>query len=347
MPDTVATAAGQKARGAGPVCANARVVLSFDVEEHDRIEAAAGLQVPERVKAEYRLRVGNSTRWLLEQLDRESIKATFFVLGTVAEYDPGLVRAIHRAGHEVASHSYDHRRAHVHTPASFREDVRRSIGVLSDVTGEAVRGYRAPTFSVVRQTAWALDVLAGLGLEYDSSVYPVRHDRYGVPDAPRCPFLARGEEGEILELPPATLRLRGVNVPMGGGGYFRLFPLWMIEAAMLQSARECSPHVAMVYFHPWEFDPGQPRLPLRPLSRYRTYVGTNRTRGRLVSLLARHSFARAIDVVHDLGPERDSLQSFSLAAPPLAQRGVKAPLIDPRPVPPAWRHPAVLESALD
>lgn len=312
MPGTVTTAVMDQR--AGPACEDVQIVLSFDVEEHDRIEAAAGLDVPDQLKAHYRTRVGDSTRWLLEQLDREAIKATFFVVGTVAEHNPGLVREIHRAGHEVASHGFDHRRVHGHTPASFREDLRRSFGALEDTTGEAVRGYRAPTFSVVRETAWALDVLAEFDLEYDSSIYPVRHDRYGVPDAPRGPFVACRNGHAILELPPATLRLRGVNLPMGGGGYFRLFPLRLIEMAMLQSARECSPHVAMVYFHPWEFDPGQPRLALRPLDHYRTYVGINRTRGRLLALVARHCYARAIDLARALGPGHDALPHYSLAA---------------------------------
>jgi polysaccharide deacetylase family protein (PEP-CTERM system associated) len=318
MPEAVTTAAAMHQRAA-PACEDVQIVMSFDVEEHDRIEAAASLNVPEHLKAHYRARVGDSTRWLLEQLDRDAIKATFFVVGTVAEHNPGLVREIQRAGHEVACHSYAHRRAHVHTPASFEEDLRRSVGVLEDATGEAVRGYRAPTFSVVRETAWVLDVLAEFGLEYDSSIYPVRHDRYGVPSAPRGPFLARGREHAILELPPATLRLRGVNLPMGGGGYFRLFPLRLIEMAISQSARACSPHVAMVYFHPWEFDPGQPRLALRPLTRYRTYVGIHRTRGRLATLATRHSYARAIDLVRALGPRSDALPRFNLAAAPVAQ----------------------------
>src|SRR5207248_1508972 len=211
--------------------------------------------------------------WLLDELARRDIRATFFVVGQIARDNPALVRAIHRAGHEVGSHSWGHRRVHTQTPRSFREDVRQSKDALEQVTGQAVVGYRAPTFSVVRQTAWALDVLAELGLAYDSSVYPVRHDRYGVPGAPRVPFLARGERHAILEIPPATWRVLGANVPTGGGGYFRLFPLWLMERALRQVARTCQPAVAMLYFHPWEFDPGQPRLPLGLLSRFRTYVG--------------------------------------------------------------------------
>jgi polysaccharide deacetylase family protein (PEP-CTERM system associated) len=198
----------------------ADIVLSFDVEEHFRIEAAAGLTLDPALKAHYSGRVAPSTYWLLDQLDRQEIKATFFVVGCIARSDPALIRSIYRAGHEVASHSWDHRRVHSLNPASFREDVRRSMDAIEQVTGAAVVGYRAPTFSIVRQTAWALDILAELDLLYDSSIYPVRHDRYGMRRAPRAPFLAEGTGGTILELPPATLRLLGINVPMGGWGLF-------------------------------------------------------------------------------------------------------------------------------
>ena len=182
------------------------VILSFDVEEHDRIEAAAGLAFDPARRDHYRSRVAPTTRWLLEQLDRHGIHATFFVVGQLARDEPALVRAIHDAGHEVASHGWDHRRVLSMNPESFREDLRRSRDALEQITGAAVVGYRAPTFSVVRLTAWAIDVLAEEGFLYDSSIYPVRHDRYGVPHAPRTPFLARGHDREILEIPPATLR---------------------------------------------------------------------------------------------------------------------------------------------
>jgi hypothetical protein len=163
----------------------------------------------------------------------------------------------------------------------------------------------------VRQTAFALDVLAELGLRYDSSVYPVRHDRYGVPDAPRGPFLARGGRHSILELPPVRLDLWGLRLPLGGGGYFRLLPLFMMERA-LEQVRGQQPPVAVLYFHPWEFDPGQERLPLGRLSRFRTYVGIQRSRPRLASLLRRHRFSRAVDVVRLLEPHRAELPAFAL-----------------------------------
>jgi polysaccharide deacetylase family protein (PEP-CTERM system associated) len=289
-----------------------RVILSFDVEEHYRIEAAAGLQCAADSRAAYAERMEDSTRWLVDQLGENAIAATFFLVGEIARDRPALVKAIHRAGHEIGSHSWDHRRIHAHTPASFREDVRTSKDALEQVTGEPVAGYRAPTFSLMPQTAWALDELAEAGLRYDSSIYPVRHDRYGIPDAPRAPFLAVGERNTLLELPPMTLRLLGANLPAGGGGYFRLFPLAVMERAIRQTSRSCRPPVCMLYFHPWEFDPGQEQLPLNWFSRWRTYVGIRSSRSRFSTLAGRHTFSRAVDVVDELARSSADLLRFAL-----------------------------------
>lgn len=290
-----------------------QVVLSFDVEEHHRIESAAGLNIPPDWQLHYAERVDVSTRWLLDELARAGARATFFVLGDLAQRQPALVRAMHAAGHEVASHGWDHRRVHHFTPETFRDDVRRSKDALEQITGAAVVGYRAPTFSVVRQTAWAVDVLADLGMLYDSSIYPVRHDRYGVADAPRWPFRVSGGGGDMLELPPVTWRLLGLNLPLGGGGYFRLLPLWMMQAALGQVRRLGQPPVAMLYFHPWEFDPEQRRLPLKRLNRFRTYVGMDSSRRRLGLLLTGHHFKRADEVARQLLPAVDRLPRFRLA----------------------------------
>ena len=172
-----------------------------------------------------------------------------------------------------------------------------------------MRAYRAPTFSVTRSTPWAADVLAESGLKYDSSIFPVRHDRYGVPDAPRTPFWLRGERGRILELPPTTYRRFGQNLPVAGGGYFRLFPLAFLRAGVNQLAKADAP--AMLFFHPWEFDPGQPKLALGRTSRFRTYVGIGKSEARLGRLLERYQgrFRRAIDVAESVGEE---LPSFFL-----------------------------------
>lgn len=288
------------------------VILSFDVEEHHRIEAAAGLAISSSAAHEYATRVGPAVRWLLDRLDGRGAPATFFVLGTVARDDPALIRAIHERGHEVASHGWDHRRVVSMTPDKFRLDLRQSRDALEQAAGSAVLGYRAPTFSIVGRTAWALDVLAEEGFLYDSSIYPVRHDRYGIPEAPRVPFLAQGPGGgTIVEIPPATLRLPGFNLPVGGGGYFRLFPPSILHAALRQVRRGYRVSVAALYFHPWEFDPEQPRLPLTGMARFRTYVGLDRSRGRLEALLGRYAFSRAVDVARRLDAERDALPRFT------------------------------------
>ena len=287
-------------------------VASFDVEEHHRIEAAVGLSCPPERQAEYARRMESTTRDLLDQLARAKVQATFYVVGEIARTHPGLVRDIHAAGHEVASHSCDHQPVHRFTPETFREDLRRSKDALEEVIGEPVVGFRAPTFSIVRETGWAVDVLAECGFEYDSSVFPVRHDRYGIPDAPRGPFRVVGRERELLELPPLTYRFAGFNLPVAGGGYFRLFPPGVMRAGLRQAARSAEPAVAMLYFHPWEFDPDQPRLPLGRFARWRTYVGMRHTTARLEMLLRRYPFSRAIDVARAIRASGVELPSFRI-----------------------------------
>jgi polysaccharide deacetylase family protein (PEP-CTERM system associated) len=255
-----------------------------------------------------------TTRRLLDTLDGAGAKATFFVLGEIARCRPRLVWDIAEAGHEIASHGWDHRRVHRLNPAEFFDDVRASKDALEQASGGPVVGYRAPTFSIGRRTGWAIDVLTEAGYQYDSSVFPVRHDRYGVPDAPRTPFVAEGETARLIELPPATCRVLGQNLPVAGGGYFRLFPLALMESGLRQLART-DPAVSVLYFHPWEFDPDQPRLPLGRLARWRTYVGVGRSSARMGALLARHAgrFRRAVDVFAALHPRMDSLPRFRLA----------------------------------
>jgi len=315
------TSSRKETGGSSTLLPNAQLILSFDVEEHYRIEAAAGRVIDPALREVYENRVAPSTLWILDELEREGARATFFVVGQIAKTQPQLLRTIVEAGHEVASHGWDHRRVHHFTPKSFREDLRTSCDTLEQVTGQPVLGYRAPTFSIVRQTAWAIDILSELGLVYDSSIYPVRHDRYGIASAPRSPFLAQGRDAAILEIPPATLRIGRVHAPMGGGGYFRLFPLFLTRLALEQIRHECTPPVAMLYFHPWEFDVDQPRLPLKPLSRFRTYVGLRHARSRLRELLAEQTFVRAIDVARKLDTRRDRLPVFAADLPPSTIRG--------------------------
>ena len=284
-----------------------RVCFTFDVEEHHRIEAAAGIPCPPDRQAEYGRRMEANTRWLLATLAEFNARSTFFVVGEIATTHPKLVADIAAAGHEVACHGWDHRRVHVLSPEEFRADVRRAKHALEQAAGQAVVGYRAPTFSMTRQTAWAIDVLTEEGMRYDSSIFPVRHDRYGVPNAPRSAFLACGPTRSILEFPLATWRVAGLNLPAAGGGYFRLFPLAILKAAVRQAK------TPVLYFHPWEFDTGQPRMPLSRVSRFRTYVGLGKTRGRLRTLLTLYESRPLTEAVQELEGTA-SLPSFRLAA---------------------------------
>jgi polysaccharide deacetylase family protein (PEP-CTERM system associated) len=326
---------------------SSKIILSFDVEEHYRIEAAVALNPDPALHGHCRERLDVSTNLLLDLLAEGQTRATFFVVGQVAQHNPALIRRMAHEGHEVASHSWDHRRVHHFNATSFREDVLRSKEVLENLTGRPVVGYRAPTFSIKSETAWALDVLVEAGITYDSSIYPVRHDRYGVPAAPRGPFLASGGRHSLLEFPPATLRLCGMNLPMGGGGYFRLFPLFLTKWAIAQTARDCEPSVATLYFHPWEFDPQQRRLPLAFASRLRTYVGIRRSRKRLATLLSNYRFTRAVDAAKQMDHLLPDLPRFAvgkqakrsetrLTPPPSLV--AQPPLTDPRPQAKAFDH---------
>lgn len=289
------------------------VIFSFDVEEHDRIEAARALTISPTLKAHYRGRLKPPTQWILTELANHNASATFFIVGEIATHSPELVRAIHRAGHEVACHGWDHRRVSTMSPAQFRQDVRKCKNSLEQIIGEPVWGYRAPTFSIGVENAWAIDVLSEEGFVYDSSIFPVKHDRYGLPSAPRQPFFVFGYRAGLLEFPPATWRVFGVNTPMGGGGYFRLFPLWFTKRALHQAITENDTSIAVLYFHPWEFDSEQQRLPLPRLSRVRTYVGLARTRPRLTSLLAKFQAIKAIDATRRIRHHKSAIQSFNLA----------------------------------
>lgn len=264
-------------------------LLSFDVEEYFQVEAAreAGISPGQWESIEPRL--APAVDRILSLLAEFGARATFFVLGWVARHQQGLVRRIAGAGHEIASHGDGHEMLTRQTPEEFRRDLLASRKVLEDLTGAGVVGFRAPTFSITHRTAWALDVLAEANFAYDSSVFPIRHDRYGVPDAPRWPHRAIGPGGgAILEIPPLTLRVAGCNLPAAGGGYLRLLPLWVSARALARAAR--AGQGGMVYLHPWELDPGQPVLPLGPLRNWRHRVGLARAQHKLRRLLERFRF---------------------------------------------------------
>lgn len=262
--------------------------LTVDVEDYFQVEAFAG--VIDRGDWEaFPRRVARNTNRILDILADAGASGTFFVLGWIAERHPELVRRIVAEGHELASHGSDHHRVDRQSPAEFRDDIRRSKALLEDVGGIAVTGYRAPTFSIGVNSRWAHAILVEEGFRYSSSVYPIAHDLYGVPQAPRCPF--RPLPG-FVEIPMTTVRLFGRNFPMSGGGWFRLLPYTVTRTALRKAGNEL--HTSCVfYLHPWEIDPGQPRQMQAPFrSRLRHYVNLDRTEKRLRRLLSDFRWTR-------------------------------------------------------
>jgi peptidoglycan-N-acetylglucosamine deacetylase len=263
--------------------------LSVDVEDYFHVEAFADRIRPEDW-LQYPRRVGDNTRRVLELFARYNARATFFVLGWVAEQEPALLREIAAAGHEVGCHSQMHRRVFSLSPEEFRKDLRRARAAIEDAIGGKVEGYRAPTFSITERSLWALEIIAEEGMLYDSSVFPVRHDLYGMPKAPRFLFqwsLASGKT--IYEIPPLTVRFAGRNLPAAGGGYLRMLPMWYTRWALRRISRK-EGRASVVYFHPWEIDPGQPRLAGSLKSRLRHYSNLGRMEARLHELLSRIQF---------------------------------------------------------
>jgi polysaccharide deacetylase family protein (PEP-CTERM system associated) len=253
--------------------------LSVDVEDYFQVEAFAD-RVDRARWGEYPSRVEANTHIILDLFDSCDVKGTFFTLGWVAERFPGLVREIVRRGHEVGCHSYWHRLVYKLSQEEFREDTRRAKDLIEDAAGSPVYGYRAPNFSVVKKSLWALDVLAELGFQYDSSIFPIRHDVYGMPDAPRVPFKVDTASGPLIEFPMTTFRAIGNhNMPVGGGGYLRIFPFWVTRLGIRKALENGVPLIT--YVHPWEVDPGQPRLAGRLTSRLRHYTNLKKTAGRL------------------------------------------------------------------
>lgn len=270
--------------------------FSVDVEDYFQVGAFEDA-IPRDAWDRLEPRVERNTRRLLELCDRYRVQGTFFVLGWVAERWPQLVRDIHDAGHELGTHGQDHRRVTTLTPREFRADVRRSKQTIEDAAGVQVIGYRAPSYSIVRETLWAVDVLAEEGFRYDSSIFPIHHDRYGIPDFPRFPRPLRGNNGTALhEVPISTVRLAGMNLPFVGGGYLRHFPFSFIRWGMDRLNRfERRP--AILYIHPWEIDPDQPRQPVRWLTRLRHYRNLDRTEERLSRLFSDYSFTTIREVL--------------------------------------------------
>ena len=277
--------------------------LSIDVEDYFQVSAFEGVSPPSSWEGR-ELRVERNTNRVLERLDEASVKATFFILGWVAERCPELVRRIAREGHEVASHGYGHQRVTTQSRVAFREDVRRSKALLEELTGQPVTGYRAPSYSISRETGWAFDELLEAGYRYDSSIFPLRHDLYGMADWPRfAGWAVRDADGawqpatdpctrnaSLFAIPITTLQLAGRSLPIAGGGYFRLFPYAFTRWGLQRINRqEGQPFV--FYLHPWELDPQQPRMAgARMKSRIRHYLNLHRTEDRFRALLRDFAF---------------------------------------------------------
>ena len=255
--------------------------LTVDVEDYFQVSALSPYvqradwdRIPRRVQ--------HNVDAILSLFGEARVRATFFTLGWIAERDPALVKRIVAEGHELASHGYGHLRIHEQTEAEFTQDIRRAKALLEDIAGVEVKGYRAPSFSIGKHTLWAFERIAQAGYRYSSSVYPVRHDLYGMPEAPRFPYQPRAD---LLEIPVTTARVLGRNLPAGGGGYFRLLP-YVVSRALIRRVNQADRRPAVFYFHPWEIDPGQPRVPgTNPKTRFRHYVNLRRTEPRLRRLL--------------------------------------------------------------
>lgn len=271
-------------------------MLSFDVEEYFQVEAAVRGGLTSDLWDSYPRRAAPCVDRILQLLADHGASATFFILGWMARNEPEVVRTIADAGYEIASHGMSHSMLHRITPEAFAAELLDSRKLLEDISGREVVGYRAPTFSITgktngrpQNTAWAIDVLAEAGYRYDSSIFPVRHDRYGWYGAPRFIHRATGPAGgRIIEIPPTTLRTLGRTLPVGGGGYLRLFPSALISLALKRAAR--AGRAGMIYLHPWEFDPGQPVMPMGRLTRWRHRVNLHKTEAKLAKLMRRHRF---------------------------------------------------------
>ncbi len=275
---------GNRLRMAGQLPRN---IVSVDVEDYFHAEIFSGI-VDRAHWDSYSSRVEMNTRRLLDLFESLEVHATFFVLGWVAERFPALVREIAAGGHELACHSYWHRLIYKLDREEFRKDTRRAKDIIEQIAGRPIYGYRAPTYSVIDSSVWALDILSELGFTYDSSIFPIRHDRYGMPDAPRAPFRFRTTSGFMTEFPITTFRVAGHNLPVGGGGYLRLLPRVYTRVGLGQAQKEGVP--AVVYIHPWEIDPEQPRLPVGFKSRIRHYANLSSTFDRLRSVLQQGNY---------------------------------------------------------
>jgi len=273
--------------------------LTVDVEDYFHVTAFADAINRSDWDA-CQLRVENNTQRLFDLFDAHGVKATFFVLGWVAERLPGLVKEISARGHEVACHGYSHQLVYNQKPEDFRDETLRARDLLEDLIQRPVRGYRAASYSITKHSRWALDILAEAGFVYDSSIFPVRHDRYGIPGSPEHPHILETPAGHrLVEFPLSTVKLFGICLPIAGGGYFRLYPYVFSRTGLRHINRNNRPFI--FYLHPWEIDTQQPRVSAGWLSRFRHYNNLHRCEARLQRLLADFTFGTVEKVLEEQG----------------------------------------------
>jgi polysaccharide deacetylase family protein (PEP-CTERM system associated) len=267
-----------------------RIVNAFtvDVEDYFHVQAFAGCVRPNQWD-DYESRVVKNTHRILRHLDDHQVRGTFFILGWVAEKHPSLVREIQKSGHEIGCHSYQHRLIYEMTPEEFRDDLRQAGGVIEHITAEAVTAFRAPSFSITQQSLWALDILIEEGYRYDSGLFPIRHDTYGIPNAKRFPFHYAGSNGTLLEFPLSIRRIWKYSFPVAGGGYFRLYPI-RLTLHCLRHINQYEKNPFVFYMHPWEIDPDQPRIKASRRSQFRHYQNLRSTESKLNRLLKSFRF---------------------------------------------------------
>jgi polysaccharide deacetylase family protein (PEP-CTERM system associated) len=272
-----------------------RNALSVDVE--DWFQVTNFERVIDREKWDLcESRVVPNVHRILDILSARDVKATFFILGWIAERQPQLVRSIHERGHEISTHGYSHIQIQQQSPQEFHEDVSKAIHILQDILGEKIIGYRAPSYSIVPTTMWAWELLADLGIRYDSSVFPIKHDRYGAAGLPRFPFTIELKDGkELVEFPLSSVRILGKNIPIAGGGYLRLYPYWFVRWAVRRINRQGYP--VIFYLHPWEIDPHQPKQKVTFLKRLRHYTNIAATESKIQALIRDFQFSTVREVL--------------------------------------------------
>lgn len=301
--------AGAPESGPGPTTGGPLHAMSVDVEDYFHVAALSGVIRREQWDS-LPSRVEQNTECLLALFDKHRIKATFFVLGWVAERFPGLVRTLSDHGHEIASHGYSHQLIYRQSRSVFQEETIRSKALLEDITGKAVEGYRAASYSITRKSLWALDILCEAGFTWDSSIFPIRHDNYGIPDSPSAPYSIETATGGIIrEFPLTTAHVMGLSVPAAGGGYFRQFP-YPVFRYLFRNASGFGARPQMFYLHPWEIDPDQPRYNNASwLSRFRHYTNLDKCYDRLERLLSDFRFGTVSESYNAYEPDKTLLRS--------------------------------------